>query len=121
MESMGLWAPLVDQLNHAEAEMRRMAAWCCGTAVQNNVKSQERLLAVGGVPKLAKLATDDNNQAVRKKAVSALSSQVRNYQPALDELEHCLPDDVWKRKGLEASEMESVDELISKLRDYAAR
>lgn len=121
MEVLGLWTPLVQQLEHAEAEMRRMAAWCCSTAVQNNVKSQERLLAMGAVPTLAKLATEDENTAVRKKAVSALSSEVRNYQPGLDELEKSLPESVWKRKGLEAGDMDAVDELIQTLRDQVTR
>ncbi|KAK4550806.1 hypothetical protein LTR36_000386 [Oleoguttula mirabilis] len=121
MEVLGLWTPLVEQLENAEAEMRRMAAWCCSTAVQNNVKSQERLLAMGAVPKLAKLATEDESQAVRKKAVNALSSSVRNYQPALDELEKSLPESVWKRKGLDAGDMAAVDEVIQTLRDQVAR
>lgn len=43
MESLGLWIPLKAQLNKDEADMRRMAAWCIGTAVQNNIKSQERV------------------------------------------------------------------------------
>lgn len=43
MESLCLWTPLVSQLESAEADMRRMAAWCLGTAVQNNVKAQERV------------------------------------------------------------------------------
>ena len=43
MEPLGLWAPLVAQLGNEEAEMRMMAAWCLGTAVQNNVKAQERV------------------------------------------------------------------------------
>ena len=43
MENLGLWMPLTDQLKSEEAELRRMAAWCCGTAVQNNIKSQERV------------------------------------------------------------------------------
>ena len=43
MESLGLWTPLVRQLSSEEPDMRRMAAWCLGTAVQNNVKAQERV------------------------------------------------------------------------------
>jgi hsp70-interacting protein len=121
MESLGMWKPLVEQLDHEEAEMRRMAAWCCSTAVQNNIKSQERLLSNGAVPKLAKLATEDEHGGVRKKAVSALSSEVRNFQPGMDELEKSLPEEIWKRKGVEAGDMEAVDELIQKLRDHAAR
>jgi len=121
MENLGMWQPLVSQLDSSEAENRRWAAWCCSTAVQNNIKSQERLLASGAVPKLAKLATEDEDVGVRKKAVNALSSAVRNFQPAMDELEKSLPEGVWKRKGLDAGEMESVDEVIGKLREVAGR
>ncbi|KAI6823347.1 hypothetical protein KC340_g11818 [Hortaea werneckii] len=121
MEPMGLWQPLIQQLESEIADCRAMAAWCCSTAVQNNVKSQERLQALGGVSKLAKQAVQDGDKTARKKAVNALSSHVRNFQPGLDELESALPDSVWKRKGLEAGDMDSVDELIQTLRDQAAR
>lgn len=50
MESLGLWTPLVAELDSEEKEMRRMAAWCAGTAVQNNVKAQERVSVVARVP-----------------------------------------------------------------------
>lgn len=43
MEALGLWTPLVGLLESKEPEMRMMAAWCLGTAVQNNIKSQERV------------------------------------------------------------------------------
>ena len=43
MESLGLWTPLVGLLGDEQGELRRMAAWCVGTAVQNNTKSQERV------------------------------------------------------------------------------
>ena len=43
MESLGLWTPLVELLTNEEADLRRMAAWCVGTAVQNNAKAQERV------------------------------------------------------------------------------
>ncbi|KAH9845574.1 Hsp70 nucleotide exchange factor fes1 [Teratosphaeria destructans] len=121
LESLGMWRPLIEQLHHAEPDMRRSAAACCSTAVQNNVKSQEKLLQHGALPVLARMATEDPDRAVRKKAVSALSSQVRNFQPGLDELERCLPEDVWRRRGVEAGDMGAVDELIQTLRDHAAR
>lgn len=41
METLKLWTPLIEQLDSSESELQRMAAWCVGTAVQNNVKSQE--------------------------------------------------------------------------------
>lgn len=43
MQPLGLWTPLKDQLTSDQADMRRMAAWCMGTAVQNNQQSQERV------------------------------------------------------------------------------
>lgn len=43
MEPLGLWTPLIELLDHKEPDMRRMAAWCIGTAVQNNVKAQDRV------------------------------------------------------------------------------
>jgi hypothetical protein len=36
----------VELLKHEEAEMRRMAAWCIGTAVQNNEKAQDKVCAL---------------------------------------------------------------------------
>lgn len=122
MESMGLWAPLIQQLGSEESEMRRMAAWCLSTAVQNNVKCQEMLLQKGAIAPLAKLATEDEVQAVRKKAVSALSSEVRNFQPGLNELHKNLPKELWAGgNGVDAGDMEAVDEVIGKLREHAAR
>lgn len=44
MQTLGLWTPLVALLSSEEEELRRMAAWCVGTAVQNNVKAQERVI-----------------------------------------------------------------------------
>lgn len=43
MEPLGLWSPLVSLLQHKEEDMRRMAAWCIGTAVQNNQKAQDKV------------------------------------------------------------------------------
>lgn len=43
LESLGLWAPLIGELGDPEAELRVMAAWCVGTAVQNNERAQERV------------------------------------------------------------------------------
>lgn len=43
MEPLGLWTPLVQLLEHEEADMRRMSAWCIGTAVQNNEKAQDKV------------------------------------------------------------------------------
>lgn len=43
MENLGLWTRLVAHLDNAEPDLRMYAAWCCGIAVQNNIKTQERV------------------------------------------------------------------------------
>ncbi|KAL9623332.1 MAG: hypothetical protein Q9160_002439 [Pyrenula sp. 1 TL-2023] len=116
MESLGLWTPLVEQLQSDNADLRRMAAWCIGTAVQNNEKAQERLLVLGGVPKLVGIALNDADQLVRKKSIYALSSAIRNYQPATSEALKHLPDDKKPSEGLLASDMDAIDSLMAKLR-----
>ena len=43
LEPLKLWMPLIEQLENPEPELRKYAAWCAGTAVENNIKSQERV------------------------------------------------------------------------------
>ncbi|KAF4120521.1 hsp70-interacting protein [Geosmithia morbida] len=120
MANMGLWTPLLDQLTHRERDVRRMAAWCIGTAVQNNPRTQEKLLAVGGLPPLARIATSDQeHEDVRRKAVYALSSAVRNYQPALDLCAAELTANGHATDQVDASNMEAVDEIMNSLREKA--
>ncbi|KAH8821496.1 nucleotide exchange factor Fes1-domain-containing protein [Xylogone sp. PMI_703] len=118
MEPLALWTPLLSCLKHEEAEMRKMAAWCVGTAVQNNEKSQERLLAMGGIPTLVGLATGEaEGDAVKRKAVYALSSAARNYQPAMNELVKEL-NKLGKDIGdVDAGNMDACDEVIGKLKE----
>ncbi|KAK4219527.1 nucleotide exchange factor Fes1-domain-containing protein [Rhypophila decipiens] len=125
LEPLALWSPLLSVLEHEEAELRKMAAWCVGTAVQNNVKTQERLLAMGqlGLPKLVELAVKgDETEGVRRKAVYALSSAVRNYQPALDVVLEELArlgvegHEGGKKQEVEATDMNAVDEVIGRLK-----
>ncbi|KAI0810626.1 nucleotide exchange factor Fes1-domain-containing protein [Xylaria sp. FL0064] len=168
LSKLGLWTPLLKCLAHEEAEMRLMAAWCVGTAVQNNEPSQERLVALGGVEKLVQMAigkrlpappsssssagdteaatadegdkkkTEEGGEEngkeeqgeetkdVRRKAVYALSSAVRNYQPAMDvcaaELrrqghgEHVGDEE----KTIDATDMDAVDTVINGLKEKAA-
>ncbi|KAK0727251.1 putative Hsp70 nucleotide exchange factor, partial [Lasiosphaeria miniovina] len=120
LENLGLWKPLVELLGHGDAEFRRMAAWCVGTAVQNNERTQERLVAVGGIAPLAALAlADAETPAVRRKAIYALSSAVRNYQPAMDETVAQLGQLGYggASSKIDASDMDAVDEVINGLRN----
>ena len=116
MEALALWTPLVELLKSDESDLRRMAAWCVGTAVQNNVKGQEKLLVLGGVPKLIDIAVKDPVPQVRKKAVYALSSAIRNYQPSTNEAVKFLPKEYGARDKLDASDMDAIDEIMAKLR-----
>jgi hypothetical protein len=143
LEPLGLWTPLVALLKHEEPDMRRMAAWCVGTAVQNNQKAQDKvsssphyttakaktsvrqkpnicgiqLIVLNAIPTLVAIATTDSNLATRKKAVYALSSAVRNYQPAMNEFTKSLPEGYSKDKT-EAGDMEAIDEIMNKLRAH---
>jgi len=119
LENLDLWRPLLELLSHEERELRRMAAWCVGTAVQNNEKTQERLHTHGGIPPLVALATGEGEtEGVRRKAIYALSSAVRNYQPAMDvaaeelgKKGHAVGDKV------DAADMDAVDAVINGLRE----
>ncbi|KAJ5166448.1 Hsp70 nucleotide exchange factor fes1 [Penicillium canariense] len=145
LEPLGLWTPLVQLLTHEDADMRRMAAWCIGTAVQNNEKAQDKvcvhphpgleqslfwdatkldanitcaqLVVLNAIPTLITVATTDPNPATRKKAIYALSSAVRNYQPAMNELVKNLPAG-YPTDKTDAGDMETVDVIMDKLRDH---
>jgi hsp70-interacting protein len=43
LENLKLWTPLVELLEDENSDIRFFAAWCCGTAVQNNIRTQERV------------------------------------------------------------------------------
>ena len=77
-------------------------------------------LAIGAIPKVAKLV-DDANAAVRKKAIRVISSEIRNYQPALDEAVKYLPKEVVGESKYNADDMESVDVLVNALRERSAK
>jgi hsp70-interacting protein len=121
MSNLALWTPLVSLLSHDDPDFRRYAAWCVGTAVQNNVPSQERFLTAGGVPKLVDLAAgeDEKDEHVKRKAVYALSSAVRNYQPAMDVAHQELGKLglAGDREKVDAADMDAIDEIMTGLRE----
>ena len=79
------------------------------------------MLVVGAIPKLVHLAIGDLNEAVRRKAIYALSSEVRNYQPALEEATRSLPEDARPRGTIDSGDMEAVDQVIERLRDVSQK
>lgn len=122
---LGLWAPLLASLSDAEPDVRRYAAWVAGTAVQNNEQSQERLLAMGGLPRLVGLAlAPAEREDVRRKAVYALSSATRNYQPAMDVVAAELEKGGHRPAGsgkVDASNMDAVDEVMDGLKEQVKK
>ncbi|KAK7953978.1 hypothetical protein PG996_014864 [Apiospora saccharicola] len=135
LSKLGLWTPLLELLAHDESEIRLMACWVVGTAVQNNEPSQERLVALGGVERLTAMAlgdrltaegtwdeskTDKEAKDVRRKAVYALSSACRNYQPGMDVLQSELSKrGEGKGDKVDATNMEAVNVVIDALREQA--
>lgn len=121
LEPLALWEPLIRCLGHAEREIRRYAAWCIGTSVQNNEKSQRCALEHGAVQALVAVAVgEDEGREVRRKAVYGLSSLVRNFQGAMDVLVEELRKAGREVGSVEASDMDAVDVLIEGLREEAA-
>ncbi|KAI1823178.1 nucleotide exchange factor Fes1-domain-containing protein [Xylaria intraflava] len=146
LSKLGLWTPLLECLAHDEDEIRLMAAWCVGTAVQNNEPCQERLVALGGIEKLVQMAVGrrlpspsssatadektaerQETTAVRRKTIYALSSAVRNYQPAMDvctaELRRRGHGDLVGDgdKTIDATDMDAVDVVINGLKEKVTR
>lgn len=76
---------------------------------------------VGAIPVLAKLGIEDPVESVRRKAIYALSSEIRNYQPGLDAALRTLPEEnLVKIRGIaqkfDAGDMEAVDLIIDELK-----
>lgn len=120
IENLSLWPPLISLLDADHAAIRKMAAWCVGTAVQNNELSQNAFMKHDGIPKLVNVALRDPVEDVRKKAVFALSSQVRNHGAALEKMLEHLPEELVPQK-IHHEDMESIDELMRALRERVAK
>lgn len=69
------------------------------------------------IPELVSLATSESDPAARKKALYAISSAVRNYQPAMDELSKSLPEG-YPTDKIDAADMEAIDAIMDKLRSH---
>lgn len=123
LENLKLWPPLISLLSSPEEQLRFMAAWCVGTAVQNNPKSQAAMFKHGGVEKIVDMVLRDPEERVRSKAVYALSSQVRNSDESLKVAVGLLPHEILEKGegGYTAEDMEGIDELISALRQRAKK
>lgn len=75
---------------------------------------------MGAISPLIRLALEDPFEAVRRKAIYALSSGIRNYQPGLDAAVEALPQDIKPSTRLDAGDMEAVDGIIQRLKLISA-
>lgn len=73
---------------------------------------------MNAIPSLVSLSTGDPEKAVRKKAVYALSSAVRNYQPTMNEFVKHLPEGYASGK-VDAGDMDTIDSIMDKLRAHS--
>lgn len=72
---------------------------------------------MGAIPTIVRLATSDSEpQKTRKLATTALSCTIRNFQPGLDAAIPHLPAAFKPQEAVDAGDMESVGNLIGKLR-----
>ena len=73
-------------------------------------------MVVGAIPTLVKMAIEETHEAIKKKAIYALSSEVRNYQPGINEAIKALPEALRPTGEVDAGDMDAIDGLIEKLR-----
>ena len=72
---------------------------------------------MGAIPALVKMTVEEADENIRRKALYALSSEMRNYQPATDEAVKALPEKLRTGRPTDAADMEAVDQLIASLRE----
>lgn len=90
--------------------------------MQNNVAAQAKLLSLDdAIPLLTRLCIEDVSEPVRRKAIYALSSEIRNFQAGLDAALRVLPKGVAPEGAIDAGDMEAVDRVIEQLRGDSAR
>jgi hypothetical protein len=84
---LGLWKPLLEGLiDSSVPEIQAAIAGILGTAVQNNDKAQEQLLAAGGLaPLLSLVGSTTTTNSVRSKVLYAIASLIRHCPMALKE------------------------------------
>lgn len=67
------------------------------------------------------MSLEDTDKSAKRKAIYALSSGVRNYQPALDALIKELPAEILgpNTPKIDASDMDKINEFLEKLKGEA--
>lgn len=76
----------------------------------------EQALAVNAIPPLVNLALQDSDEQVRRKAIYGLSSEIRNYPPALQVMVQHLPKDLRPEGVVNAADMDEVDNVMNAIK-----
>ena len=63
------------------------------------------------------MTVEETDENIRRKALYALSSEMRNYQPATDTAIKALPERLRTKGSVDAADMEAVDGVITRLRE----
>ena len=63
------------------------------------------------------LAGEDTDETVRRKSIYALSSEIRNYQPGLDEAIRSIPEGKRPIGKVDSGDMDAVDQIVHALRE----
>ncbi|KAK9934192.1 hypothetical protein M0R45_021344 [Rubus argutus] len=77
LNKLGGLAVVIGELNHSDAETRKMAAWIIGKASQNNPLVQKQVLELGALSKLMKMVKSNFVEEAIK-AIYAVSALLRN-------------------------------------------
>ncbi|KAM1191430.1 hypothetical protein PS2_011721 [Malus domestica] len=77
LDKLGGIAAVIGELNHGDADTRKLAAWVLGTASQNNPVVQKQVLEHGALPKLVKMVKSSFVEEATK-ALFAVSALIRN-------------------------------------------
>ena len=73
LRPLGLWPHLFGFLEDLEPKVREFSAWCIGTAVQNNEKSQKDLMELGGLKRLLDRISKEKEAGSLSKILRCLS------------------------------------------------
>ena len=87
LRNLNLWTPLLKQLGKDEDVYRRGACAVIATAVQNNPDSQRDFLQADGLAKVLRIFENDSSVDVRRKALFAITSSIRNNEAGLREFD----------------------------------
>ncbi|ORY77285.1 armadillo-type protein [Protomyces lactucae-debilis] len=83
LQSLGLWPPILKQLDKSDAFYRKNGCAVIAAACQNNPATQEAFVKANGLERVVDLFSNETDVSVRRKALFAITSTLRNSDVAL--------------------------------------